>query len=98
MFEKVDEFELTQEQYVAFLIENIRNMKKVWDGEEEFSYLPKTKFRLAFMLAGSLDEEPEEIRQAIKNEFPVLIEDCKELMQDTARALREFDWLPKELP
>ena len=97
MTEKIDEFELSNEEYLTFMIDNFQYMKKAWNGER-FSWLPTNRFRLAFMIAGTLDEETDDLRQAIKNEFPVLIEDCKELMQDTARALREFDWLPKELP
>ena len=97
MTEKVDEFELSTEEYLGFMIDNFQYMKKAWNGEK-FSWLPTDRFRLAFMVAGTLDEEPETIRQAIKTEFPDFIEDCKEQIQDKSRMLREFDWIPKELP
>ena len=97
MFEKVDEFELTQEQWIAFLLENLGNAKKAMEGQK-FSYISSDPFRIAFSVAGTLDDEPDYIRQYAKAAYPEFIEKCKELMQDTARAMREFDWLPKELP
>ena len=96
----VDEFELTQEQQIEFLIGQIGNVREALEENprEELKFLPTDPFRSAIMVAWILSEESKEARDAVKVAFPQFIEECKEQLKDIKRAVREFEWIPTLLP